>query len=60
MEDLRDTFNEAELEALRTSIGKSKEGTKALLRVWKNRKFIDFNEQTGLYTKTPFYLNRKT
>jgi len=60
LEDLRDTFNEAELEALRTSIGKSKEGTKALLRVWKNRKFIDFNEQTGLYTKTPFYLNRKT
>ena len=59
LEDLRDTFNEAELEALRTSIGKSKEGTKALLRVWKNRKFIDFNEQTGLYTKTPFYLNRK-
>ena len=59
LEDLRDTFNEAELEALRTSIGKSKEGTKALLRVWKNRKFIEFNEQTGLYTKTPFYLNRK-
>ena len=59
LEDLRDTFNEAELEALRTSIGKSKEGTKALLRVWKNRGFIEFNEQTGLYTKTPIYLNRK-
>ena len=59
LEDLRDTFNEAELEALRTSIGKSKEGTKVLLRVWKNRGFIEFNEQTGLYTKTPFYLNRK-
>ena len=59
LEDLRDTFNEAELETLRTSIGKSKEGTKALLRVWKNRGFIEFNEQTGLYTKTPIYLNRK-
>ena len=55
LQDLRDTFNEAELEALRTSLGKSKEGTKAQLNVWKNRGFITFSAQTGLYTKTEEY-----
>ena len=56
LQDLRDTFNEAELEALRTSLGKSKEGTKGQLNVWKNRGLITFNSQTGLYTKTEEYL----
>lgn len=50
--DLPDTFNEAQLEALRVSMGKSKEGTNAQLRKWIHRKFITYSNQTGLYTKT--------
>lgn len=50
--DLPDTFNEAQLEALRVSMGKSKEGTNAQLRKWIHRKFINYSNQTGLYTKT--------
>ena len=56
LKDLRDTFNEAELEALRVSEGKSKDGTKRQLRVWKTRGFIEYSELTGLYTKTEKYL----
>ncbi len=52
------SFNEAELEALRTSLGKSKEGTKRQLRVWVHRGLITFDAQTGLYTKTEKYLTR--
>ena len=53
-----DSFNEQQLEALRTSSGKSKEGTKRQLRVWVHRGLITLDEQTGLYTKTEAYLNR--
>ena len=56
LDDLPDTFNEAQLQALREKIGKSAEGTNVQLRVWKNRKFITFSAQTGLYTKTEEYL----
>ncbi len=56
LDDLSDTFNEAQLEALRLSMGKSKEGTKNLLNVWKARKFITYSNQTGLYTKTSEYI----
>jgi hypothetical protein len=59
LDDLRDSFNEAELEALRVSVDKPKEGTKRQLRVWMSRGFIEYSEQTGLYTKTQTYLNRK-
>ena len=55
LEDLPDTFNEAQLQALREKIGKSGEGTKAQLRQWVCRKFITFSAQTGLYTKTSEY-----
>ena len=58
LNDLPDTFNESELEALRTSSNKSKEGTKRQLRVWLFRKFITYSDQTGLYTKTEEYLKR--
>ena len=58
LEDLSDPFNEAQLEVLRVNIGKSKEGTKRQLRVWMSRGFIEYSEQTGLYTKTEAYLNR--
>ncbi len=56
LEDLPDSFNEAQLEALRTSLGKSKEGTRGQLYVWVNRGFITYSKQTGLYTKTEDYL----
>ena len=56
LEDLRDTFNEAELEALRVSVDKPKEGTKRQLRVWMSRGFITYSPETGLYTKTDEYL----
>ena len=58
LEDLRETFNEAELEALRVSTGKPKEGTKRQLRVWMCRGFIEYSAQTGLFSKTEKYLNR--
>lgn len=58
LNDLRDTFNEAELEALRISVDKPKEGTKRQLRVWMSRGFITYNNQTGLYSKTEEYLGK--
>lgn len=56
LEDLPDSFNEAQLEALRLSLGKSKEGTKNQLYKWVFRKFITFSNQTGLYSKTQEFL----
>ena len=56
LDDLQNSFNEAQLEALRVNVGKPKEGTKRQLRVWKNRGFITYSELTGLYTKTDEYL----
>lgn len=52
LENLPDTFNEAQLEALRATMNKPKEGTKRQLRVWMSRGFITYSAQTGLYTKT--------
>lgn len=56
LEDLPDSFNESQLEALRLSLSKSKEGTKNQLYKWVFRKFITFSNQTGLYSKTQEYL----
>lgn len=56
LDSLEHSFNEQQLEALRLSLGKSKEGTKHQLYVWKNRKFITYSNKTGLYTKTQEYL----
>ncbi len=58
LESLPDTFNEAQLEALRLELGKSKEGAKGQLAKWVFRKFITYSNQTGLYTKTEAYLKR--
>ena len=55
LDDLQDSFNESQLEALRESVGKSKDGTKRQLRVWMCRGFITFSNQTGLYSKTKDY-----
>lgn len=52
LESLDGTFSEHQLEALRLQMGKSKEGTAHQLSVWKNRGFITYSAQTGLYTKT--------
>jgi hypothetical protein len=56
LDSLPDTFNEAQLEALRAELGKSKEGTKNQLYQWQHRQFITYSNQTGLYTKTEEYL----
>ena len=56
LDDLPNDFSEAQLEALRLQIGKSKEGTNGQLRKWVFRKFITYSNQTGLYTKTDEYL----
>ena len=56
LDDLPETFNEAQLEALRTQLGKSKDGTKNQIYQWLFRKFITYSEETGLYTKTNDYL----
>ena len=58
LDSLPDTFNEKQLEALRTSLGKSQDGTKAQLSLWLHRKFITYSNQTGLYTKTEEYLKQ--
>ena len=57
LENLPNTFNEAQLEALRVELGKSKEGTKGQISKWMCRKFITYCPQTGLYSKTKEYLN---
>ncbi len=59
LEDLPDTFNQTQLEALRTQLGKSKEGAKNQLYQWLFRNFITLDPSTNLYTKTPEYLNGK-
>jgi hypothetical protein len=56
LDSLPNPFNEAQLEALRVSLEKSKEGTKGQLAKWVFRKFITYSNQTGLYTKTEEYL----
>ena len=55
LNSLPDSFNEAQLEALRMQLDKSKEGTNKQLNMWVFRKFITFDSQTGLYTKTDEY-----
>lgn len=59
LDDLPNSFNAAQLEALRLSLGKTKEGTKNQLYKWTFRKFITYSAQTGLYTKTQEYLMDK-
>ena len=58
LDSLPNTFNEAQLQALRTEAGKDPAGSKDQLRVWGNRKFITYSNQTGLYTKTEEYLKK--
>lgn len=57
LDSLPNDFNEAQLQALRLELGKSKEGTNGQLRQWLFRKFITYSNQTGLYSKTKEYLD---
>lgn len=59
LDSLPDTFNQAQLEALRLELGKSKEGTGSQLRKWVFRKFITLDPSTNLYSKTEEYLKSK-
>ena len=53
------SFSEIQLEALRQSLGKpTGNETKRQLRVWYARGFIEYDKQTGFWTKTQTYLNR--
>jgi len=56
LDSLPNSFNEAQLEALRQELGKSKEGTRGQLNQWMFRRFISYSNQTGLYTKTEEYM----
>ena len=56
LDNLPNTFNESQLTALRSSLGKSSEGTYNQLHKWMFRKFITYSAETGLYTKTEEYL----
>lgn len=58
LSELPDTFNEAQLIALRLKSGKNEKGTKNQLNKWKERGFVTFNAETGQYSKTEAYLNR--
>ena len=58
LDSLPDTFNEAQLAALRTQVGKSAEGSKNQLYQWQHRGFITLSAETGLYSKTPEYLGK--
>ena len=55
LQELPDSFSEQQLEALRVSMGKAKEGTRHQISVWTNRGLIELSEQ-GLYSKTDKYL----
>ena len=59
LDSLPDSFNEAQLSALRTELGKDKDGAKGQIAKWVFRKFITYSAQTGLYTKTEEYLGGK-
>ena len=56
LDSLPNSFNEAQLAALRSQLGKTPEGARGQLNKWVFRKFITYSEETGLYTKTEEYL----
>lgn len=56
LDDLLNSFSTTQLEALRISLGKTKDGTKNQLYKWVFRKFVTYSAQTGMYSKTKEYL----
>ncbi len=59
LDSLPNTFNIAQLEALRVEFGKNKEGAKDQIYNWTSRHFITHDPSTNLYTKTDDYLKGK-
>ena len=57
LNSLPDTFNEAQLKALRGKLGKNEDGANLQLRQWVFRKFVEYDSQTQMYTKTEKYIN---
>ena len=57
LNSLPDTFNEAQLKALRGKLGKNEDGANLQLRQWVFRKFVEYDSQTQMYTKTESYIN---
>ena len=58
LDDLPNSFNRSQLEALRTQMGMNKEGAPGQLQKWGSRKFITYDKESDLYTKTEEYLKR--
>ena len=58
LDQMPEQFNEFQLQALRQSMGKNAEGTKHQIHVWTNRKFITYDPQSGLYSKTETYIKK--
>ena len=58
LDDLPNSFNRSQLEALRTQKGKNKEGAPNQLQQWIFRKFLTYDKESDLYTKTEEYLKR--
>ena len=58
LNDLPDTFSQAQLEALRMQLGKNKDGVRNQLNQWVFRNLISYNAETALYTKTEDYLKK--
>ena len=56
LDDLPNSFSTTQLEALRISLGKTKDGTKNQPYKWVFRKFVTYSAQTGMYSKTKEYL----
>ena len=59
LDDLPNSFSTTQLEALRISLGKTKDGTKNQLYKWVFRKFVTYSAQTGMYSKTKEYLKEE-
>ena len=60
LRELPNPFSEQQLESLRISMGKTKEGTRHQISVWNNRGLIEPSSQTGLYSKTNKFLGIKS
>ena len=58
LDQMPDQFTEMQLQALRQSMGKNAEGANRQLRVWLHRRFITYDPQTGLYSKTETYIKK--
>lgn len=58
LDSLPNSFSLSQLEELRLSLDKPKEGAYNQACQWVHRKFVDYSNQTGLYSKTQKYLKR--